>query len=122
MSIKKKAMLIVEDNNDMQSLLSNIFDEEGYNTITANNGETALKITEDQSFDIMLLDKRLPDMDGFEIISRMKSSGIEFKIILLTAYGDSAMKKKALTLGADAYITKPFNNFELIELVKQTIP
>ncbi|MDO9576808.1 MAG: response regulator [Candidatus Cloacimonadales bacterium] len=121
MRIDKKAMLIVEDNEDMQSLLVNIFDEEGYQTITAKNGAAAIKIFRDQNIDIILLDKRLPDIDGFEILSRIKKLSIHSKIIVLTAYGDSAIKNQALSLGADAYMTKPFNNFELIDLVKRTV-
>jgi two-component system, response regulator, stage 0 sporulation protein F len=117
----KKAMLIVEDNEDMKSLLANIFDDEGFDTITARNGKSAMKILEDQSVDILLLDKRLPDIDGFDIIPQIKKSGRNSKIIILTAYGDSKIKKKALALGADAYMTKPFNNFELIKLVQKTV-
>ena len=121
MNIVKKTMLIVEDNEDMQSLLVNIFDEEGYRTITAKNGAAAINIFRNQNVDIMLLDKRLPDIDGFEIISLIKKLDRKSKIIVLTANGDSAIKNQALSLGADAYMTKPFNNFELVDLVKRTV-
>ena len=121
MSVNKKLILIIEDNKDMQSLLVNIFEEEGFRTLIADNGETAINMFDDLNIDVMLLDKRLPDIDGFSIISQARDLGLDSKIVLLTAYGDPAIQKRALDLGADAYMTKPFNNFELISLVKQIV-
>ena len=121
MSVNKKLILIIEDNKDMQSLLVNIFEEEGFRTLIADNGETAINMFDDLNIDVMLLDKRLPDIDGFSIISQARDLGLDSKIVLLTAYGDPSIQRTALDLGADAYMTKPFNNFELISLVKQIV-
>ena len=110
-------MLIVEDNPDMQTLLADIFAAEGYGTILAGSAKAALHISGNHVVDVVLLDKRLPDLDGFEIISSLRR--FNSRIVVLTAYGDVRQKKEALLLGADAYMTKPFLNTELIELVKK---
>jgi DNA-binding response OmpR family regulator len=114
-----KKMLIVEDNADMQSLLVNIFDDEGFTTIPVTNGKSGIDKLCSNDIDIVILDKRLPDIDGFNLIPMIKAIKGETKIIILTAYDDVKSRNRAVTLGADAYLTKPFNNFELIKLVKK---
>ena len=114
----EKVLLIVEDNADMQLLLSSIFAEEDLCILIAGNGREALQLARNHKIDVVLLDKRLPDMDGLQIFPQLKSINPGTDIIILTAYGDQKIKQSAIQLGAYAYRTKPFVNEELIELVK----
>lgn len=114
-------ILIVEDNRDMQFLLSNILKSEGYETAVAGNGKKALRETKRWSPDLGLLDIRLPDMDGMNVLEEMKRINKDLAIIMLTAYGDIKGAVQAMRLGAFEYITKPFDNDELLIVIKRAL-
>ena len=114
-------ILIVEDNRDMQFLLSNILKSEGYETLVAGDGKKALKETKRWSPDLVLLDIRLPDMDGMTVLEEIKKLNNDLIIIMLTAYGDIKGAVQAMKLGAFEYITKPFDNDELLIAIKRAL-
>jgi len=112
-------ILIVDDNKDTRFLLSNILREEGYQATVAGDGKQAIKELERSSPDLVLLDVKLPGMDGINILEKMKKIDKDLIVIMLTAYGDIKGSVKAMKLGAFDYITKPFNNEELILIIKK---
>ncbi|MCX5810369.1 MAG: sigma-54 dependent transcriptional regulator [Proteobacteria bacterium] len=114
-------ILVVEDNKDMQFLLSNILKSEGYETLVAGDGKKALKETKRWSPDLVLLDIRLPDMDGMAVLEEIKKLNDDLIIIMLTAYGDIKGAVQAMKLGAFEYITKPFDNDELLIAIKRAL-
>jgi len=114
-------ILIVEDNKDMQFLLFNILKNEGYETLVAGDGNKALKETKRWLPDLVLLDIRLPDMDGMAVLERIKKLNSDLVIIMLTAYGDIKGAVQAMKLGAFEYITKPFDNEELLIAIKRSL-
>ncbi len=116
-----ETILIVDDNRDMQFTLANILKEEGYETITALDGERAIKEVKSRAPNLVLLDIRLPGMDGMRILKEMKNIDKEVIIIMLTAYGDVKGAVEAMRLGAFNYITKPFNNEELALIIKNAL-
>ncbi len=116
-----ETILIVDDNRDMQFTLANILKEEGYETITALDGERAIKEVKARAPNLVLLDIRLPGMDGMRILKEMKNIDKEVIIIMLTAYGDVKGAVEAMRLGAFNYITKPFNNEELALIIKNAL-
>ena len=107
-------ILIVEDNRDMQFLLSRILKNEGHETKVAGEGRRALKEIKGLPPNLVLLDIRLPDMDGMAVLEEMKKLRNDLIIIMLTAYGDIKGAVQAMKLGAFEYITKPFDNDELL--------
>ena len=116
-----ESILIVEDNKDMQFLLSNILKEAGYATIIAGDGNRAIKEVQKSVPDLILLDIKLPKMDGMEVLEKIRKIDEDFPIIMITAYGNVKGAVKAMKSGAYDYITKPFDNEELILIIKKAL-
>lgn len=114
-------ILIVDDDKDMRWNLSNILKAEGYNVITAGDGKKAITEVENHFPSMVFLDIRLPDMDGIQILERIKKIDKDIAIIMITAYGDVKGAVSAMKLGAFDYIVKPFDNKELTLVVKKAI-
>jgi DNA-binding NtrC family response regulator len=116
-----ETVLIVDDNKDLQFNLSNIIESEGYNVVSAGEGKTALREVKDKSPDLVLLDMRLPGMDGMTILEEIKKIDSNIIVIMLTAFGEVKGAVKAMKLGAFDYITKPFDNEELVIVIKKAL-
>tara|TARA_E500000331_G_C17249819_1_gene710610 strand:- start:980 stop:1663 length:684 start_codon:yes stop_codon:yes gene_type:complete len=112
------SILIVEDSEDLAFGLRNNLEFEGYDVSVAHDGETGLKIATDQSPDLMILDLTLPKIDGLEVLERLRQTGKQFPILVLTARQEEVDKVKGLKLGADDYVTKPFGIMELLARVE----
>jgi DNA-binding response OmpR family regulator len=112
-------MLIVEDDPDIRMGLREFFSMEGYEVETAKNGEVALEtMRQIDACDIVLLDIMLPKKDGFEVLREAQEMGFSAPVLVLTAKGEQESKLKGFGLGADDYVTKPFNVEELAARVK----
>ncbi|MEK3884122.1 response regulator [Paenibacillus sp. PL2-23] len=116
----KKKVLIVDDQNGIRVLLLEVFSSEGYNTFQAANGKIALEIVKRESPDLVLLDMKIPGMDGLEILKHIKAIDSSIKVIMMTAYGELDMIKEATDHGALMHFTKPFDIDEMrMEVNKQ---
>ena len=111
--MNKKKVLIVDDQIGIRVLLVEVFSSEGYTTFQASNGKTALEIVKKESPDIVLLDMKIPGMDGLEILKHIKTIDKSIKVIMMTAYGELAMIREATDLGALMHFTKPFDIDEM---------
>lgn len=109
----KKKVLIVDDQNGIRILLVEVFKSEGYEAYQAANGKLALEIVKREPPDIVLLDMKIPGMDGLEILKQIKSMDKSIKVIMMTAYGELDMIQEAQELGALMHFTKPFDIDEL---------
>ncbi|UNC90633.1 response regulator transcription factor [Candidatus Contubernalis alkaliaceticus] len=112
-----KKVLLVDDEKTLVKALTFNLEKEGYQVIPAFDGEEALQLVETENPDLIILDLMLPGVDGFEVCRRVRKS-LDIPIIMLTAKGDDIDKILGLELGADDYITKPFNPRELLARVK----
>ncbi|MFD0590505.1 response regulator [Paenibacillus sp. GCM10027627] len=118
--MEKKKVLIVDDQNGIRVLLLEVFSSEGYNTFQAANGKIALEIVKHEAPDLVLLDMKIPGMDGLEILKHIKAIDSSIKVIMMTAYGELDMIKEATDLGALMHFTKPFDIDEMrIEVNRQ---
>jgi PleD family two-component response regulator len=108
-------ILVVEDDMDTSEMLSSYFEAQGYDVLTAAWGEDALRLTEDVVPDLVVLDIRLPDIDGYEVCRRLRSHRRteQVPIIFLTERRERTDRLTGLELGAVDYITKPFDMQEL---------
>ncbi|MBV9837743.1 MAG: response regulator, partial [Solirubrobacterales bacterium] len=101
-------ILLVDDEQSIQTLLSYPLRKEGYDVVQATDGRQALDRFDEQPFDLVVLDLMLPGIDGLEVCRRLRSSS-SVPIIMLTAKSEEIDKVVGLELGADDYITKPFS-------------
>ena len=113
----KEHILVVDDEQDIADLLEIYLSNDGYIVHKFYNGNDALKCIEDTELDLAILDVMLPDIDGFRLCQTIRKS-YYFPIIMLTAKIEDVDKIMGLTLGADDYITKPFNPLEVVARVK----
>lgn len=112
-------ILVVEDDPPVQNLITTTLKANEYRFITAKNGETAVSETASRNPDIILLDLGLPDIDGVEVIKRIRSWS-NVPIIVISARSEDSDKIDALDAGADDYLTKPFSVEELLARLRVT--
>ena len=115
-----KTILIVDDEQPIVDILVHNLEKEGYKTIEANDGITAVNMALEQKPDLILLDIMLPKMDGLSVCKRIKNS-YNVPILMLTAKDEEIDKILGLELGADDYITKPFSVRELMARIKANL-
>jgi len=118
--MSKKNILIVEDEEDIQELLKFNIERAGFNTTVCGTGEQALSLLETSRFDLIILDLMLPDMDGLDILKKIKINPIhsDSAVIILTAKGEELDRILGFELGAEDYVVKPFSIRELILRIK----
>jgi DNA-binding response OmpR family regulator len=118
-----KKVLVVDDEEYLVELLSVNLEVAGFNVVKAYDGEQGLKQTEAERPDIIILDIRMPGVDGFEVCRRLKADPTtkNIPIIMLSAYVQQADINKGLSLGAETYIKKPFDVQNLIDTVNQIL-
>lgn len=113
-------ILIVDDDVNICELLRLYLEKEGYETIVAHEGETAVKMAKDKNPDLILLDIMLPTLDGWQVCREIRKT-METPIIMLTAKGETFDKILGLELGADDYVTKPFETKEVVARIKAVL-
>ena len=118
--INKKTVLIVDDEKPIVDILQYNLEKEGYQTLVANDGLTAVNIALEQRPNIILLDIMLPKMDGLTVCKRIRTT-LNIPIIMLTAKEEEIDKILGLELGADDYVTKPFSVRELMARIKANL-
>jgi DNA-binding NtrC family response regulator len=118
---EKARILIVDDEESIRKVLATILEEEGYKVETAINGKDALKKSKDGFYNLALLDIRLPDLEGTELLSTMKETTPKMIKIIMTGYPSLQNAVEALNQGADAYILKPFKVEDVLQTIKDQL-
>jgi two-component system response regulator AtoC len=114
-------ILLVDDESHIRSILSDILAEKQYEILQAGDGKEALRIVKKEIPDVVLLDYNLPDMKGIDILEKIKEMNQQIIVIMLTAYGDLQKAVQAMKLGAYDYLTKPFDNDEIVLVVEKAL-
>lgn len=112
-----KKLLIVDDQMGIRLLLDEVFRREGFVTRLAANGMEALQIVKEEVPDCVLLDMKMPGIDGIEVLKRLKSEWPDVPVMMMTAYGEIELTDDALSIGAEKYFTKPFDIYEVRDAV-----
>ena len=114
-------LLIVDDEVNLCKGCQRIFEDEGYTMEAAYTGEEGLKKATKEMYDAVLVDLKMPDMNGIDLIKQLKVYRPEVPIIMITGYASVPTAVEAMKCGADDYIPKPFNPDEIVEAVKKAI-
>ena len=114
-------VLIVEDDKVISDGLRQALESEGYDVVCAFDGDAGLHMVKTESPDLVILDIMMPNMNGFEVTTEVRRSGDNIPIIVLSARTESQDKVRGLDLGADDYITKPFDLDELLARIRRFI-
>ena len=114
-------ILVVDDEKEIADLVELYLKNENYDVFKSYNSKDALDIIKNEKIDLAILDVMIDNVDGFEICKKIREDGLNFPIIMLTAKIEDKDKITGLTIGADDYITKPFNPLELVARVKSAL-
>ena len=114
-----ESILVVDDDVDVRKSLSSILSKEGYSVETVENGKQATKISEKSRFDIALIDVKLPDMEGTELLHRLKENQPRMIRIVITGFPTLENAMETINEGADGYILKPFDAEKLLEMIRK---
>ncbi|HUT54120.1 MAG TPA: sigma-54 dependent transcriptional regulator [bacterium] len=114
-------ILVVDDEKNMRELLKDLLAMEGFGVETAADGEAAMAMARGNAPDLMILDLRLPKIQGMEVLRTLKEEGRNFPVVIITAHGDVNTAVDALKGGAADFIVKPFENQALVAAVRQAL-
>lgn len=121
MSTVQALILVVDDQPGIRRLLMEVLSENGYSVEVAANGYEGLQKVKELNPDLVLMDMKMPGMDGIETLRELRRTGQNAKVVMMTAYGELDMINEAKELGAIAYITKPFDIVALCQLIHENV-
>src|SRR6188472_3023247 len=115
-----KSILVIEDNKDIRENTAEILDMAGYKTFTAENGKKGVEVALSEKPDIIICDIMMPELDGYGVLHLLKKNSAtrEIPFIFLTAKTERSDLRKGMEMGADDFITKPFEEIELLNAVE----
>jgi len=117
----KVSILVVDDEASFRNILSSVLQSEGYLVETASDGEEVFPIVDKKKIDLMLLDIQMKKVDGFEVLQYVKKKHPAIKVVMLTGFSEMANAVKARSMGAEGFISKPYDLFNLLETIKSVL-
>lgn len=117
----QKNILVVDDDMRVRTIFSSILRKEGYRVTAVKDGYETIKAIDEESFDLALVDLRMPGLDGIQVLERVKSRRLQTRVIIYTGYGSVEDAVEAMRKGAADYLTKPFSPNELALSVKKAL-
>ena len=117
----EEQILIIDDSNELRSLLESILPYSGYQTLSASTGEEGIELATKLHPDVILVDLELPDTTGLKVIEELNRRGITVPAIMITGYGSEGTAARALRLGAQGYLVKPFTTEEVLASVEKAL-
>jgi DNA-binding response OmpR family regulator len=117
----KGKILVVDDEYSLRTTLAAQLKEQGYSVSSAEDGDVAIKMLRSQTFDLILLDLKMPNVDGYEVLKFVKQKHPKTKVVVLTGFADLKNALDSRGLGADHFLAKPFERKELLALVRRIL-
>jgi DNA-binding response OmpR family regulator len=117
----KLRLLIVEDEDALRTLLKSELEAYGYSVDEAEGGTIAMKSLKANRYDLVVLDIRMPDMDGLDVLKEIREKDLAEKVIMLTGVNELKLARDALALGADDFLTKPYDFKKLLECIDRVM-
>ena len=121
MSQSKKRILVVDDDEDIRETLKSLLTKKGYIVDTANDGATAIQLSESTPYNLALLDVVLPDMEGTQLLVKLKPTTPRMRKIMVTGHASLDNAIRAVNMGADGYLIKPVSPPELLRMIEDQL-
>ncbi len=117
----KQRILVIDDEAIVRVSCDRVLGPEGYDVELTSRGDEALRRLDAERFDLVLTDLKMPDMDGLEVLKKIKEKWPHIPVIIITGYGTISTAVQAIKLGAYEYIEKPFNPEDILSVVKRSL-
>ncbi len=117
----KQRILVIDDEAIVRVSCDRVLGPEGYDVELTSRGDEALRRLDAERFDLVLTDLKMPDMDGLEVLKKIKEKWPHIPVIIITGYGTISTAVQAIKLGAYEYIEKPFNPEDILSAVKRSL-
>lgn len=118
---EKTRILCVDDEHSIRTLLQSQLEQEGYDVEVAPDGDVAIEKLDAAGFDVLLLDIRMPKVGGIDVLKHVRDKGMKIRVIMLTAVDDLTIAMESVRLGANDYLTKPFDTEDLFGAIRRLI-
>jgi len=118
---KPARILIIDDDDNIRKVLQTILEDEGYHVETAETANKGIEKTEESFFNLALIDVRLPDMEGIELLTKLKETKPKIRKIIVTGYPTLQNAMSAVNSGADGYVLKPFDVEKILVTIKEQL-
>ncbi len=118
---QKNRILVVDDEDALRTVLSSELEGEGYKVASASDGAEAIDILKKDEFDLILLDIKMPNVDGFEVLKFVKETHPDTKVIMLTGFADLKNAIESKKLGAEDFVSKPYDLVDLLTTVERVL-
>ena len=118
---KGNKILIIDDETDLRDLIKDVLEEEGYEVFCASNGADGILLNETINPDLIVLDLRMPGMDGIETLQNIRKNDDKVIVVILTGYGCPDTIRDAVNLNVSEYLSKPFENRELLSIIGRVL-
>jgi len=118
---KKSSILVVDDEEALRTVLSSELTNEGYDVRAAADGDEAVSDLEKHTYDLVLLDIKMPRMHGFEVLKHVKQKHPNTKVVMLTGFADLKNAIESKKLGADDFVSKPYDLVDLLTTIERVL-
>jgi len=112
---------VIDDDEDFLKILTILLKREGYNIETASTGKEALEKTADNFYSLILIDRKLPDMDGVHLVTKIQDTDPKMRKVIFTGFPSLNNVQQAIDFGVDAYLTKPIDPIEILNTIKDQL-
>ena len=119
--VKKSSILVVDDEDALRTVLSNELMNEGYEVHTAGDGDEAIEVLGKTPYDLVLLDIKMPRVNGFEVLKHIKQNQMKSKVVMLTGFADLKNAIESKKLGADDFVSKPYDLVDLLTTIERVL-
>jgi DNA-binding NtrC family response regulator len=117
----KSSILVVDDEEALRTVLSSELENEGYTVAAAGDGDEAITTLRDRTFDLVLLDIKMPRVDGFEVLRFIKDRFPSTRVIMLTGFADLKNAIESKKLGAEDFVSKPYDLVDLLTTIERVL-
>ncbi len=118
---EKNSILVVDDEEALRTVLSSELESEGYAVASAGDGDEAMAVLQEKAFDLVLLDIKMPRVDGFEVLRFIKERYPTTKVIMLTGFADLKNAIESKKLGAEDFVSKPYDLVDLLTTIERVL-